>query len=165
MTVLVILFTMLTKIHALASNDGLPIYDSRVAGAIACLIEIYRQSMHAPWDKLPEPLVFKAVDNAARRSVNGLRNLRHPAIDPGKITRQRGERGKKIRSDEWASCKIRLGWLLEEIVAKSLEREQPLFRPETLFDDSKASNLHALEAALFMIGFDVSSLSGLQTPD
>ena len=34
---------MLTKVHALYAIDGLPIYDSRVAAAIASLVELWRR--------------------------------------------------------------------------------------------------------------------------
>jgi hypothetical protein len=51
---------MLTKVHALAAVDGLPIYDSRVAGAIGALVEMHRQDLKKPWQTIPSPLRFMA---------------------------------------------------------------------------------------------------------
>ncbi|PKI17968.1 hypothetical protein [Colwellia sp. 12G3] len=150
---------MLTKVHALASDDGLPIYDSRVAGAIACLIEIYRQNTNKPWNKLPDLLTFKAVDNAPRRRVIGMNHIQKQVIDPGRITRETTEAGKRKRSYDWASSKVRLGWLMEEIIHASELKKNSIFKKETLHDDSTTAQLHALEAALFMIGFDVNCIS------
>jgi hypothetical protein len=39
---------MLVKIHSLLSHDGLPIYDSRVAGCAGGLIELYLPSKQRP---------------------------------------------------------------------------------------------------------------------
>lgn len=33
----------LAKVHALYATDGLPIYDSRVAGAVASLVELWER--------------------------------------------------------------------------------------------------------------------------
>jgi len=156
---------MLTKIHALASDDGLPIYDSRVAAAIGCLVEIYRQSMNPPWFSLPDPLVFKSVDNSVRRRVTGMTGLPHPVLDPGRICRATTTKGKLVRSREWSSSKIRLGWLMEQIISESITNKKPLFTNLPLLDDSMTAKMHALEAALFMIGFDVTSLSDFQFAD
>lgn len=57
--------SMLTKVHAFISADGLPIYDSRVAGAAASLVEAWRQeegTAHAP---LPAPLPCRKSAGAA----------------------------------------------------------------------------------------------------
>ncbi|MBA6362013.1 hypothetical protein, partial [Colwellia sp. BRX8-6] len=115
--------SMLTKVHALAADDGLPIYDSRVAGAFACLVEIYRQNMNTPWNQIPELLVFKAVDYADRRRVLGMNNLRSPVVDPGVITRATNPAAIETRSCDWASSKIRLGWIMEEIISVSEKKE------------------------------------------
>lgn len=150
--------SMITKVHALASEDGLPIYDSRVAAAIGCLVEIYRRVMNPTWNQLPEVLAFKAVDDSPRRRVMGLTaavGVLEPNMfmDPGRITRGTTINARATRAREWSSSKIRLGWLLEAIVDS-----YDLFEAETLANDSLQSRLHAFEASLFMIGFDVSCL-------
>lgn len=148
--------SMLTKVHALASTDGLPIYDSRVAASIASLVEMCRQSMDNPWHTLPEPLVFKAADVSDRRSVRNLRDLAIPALDPGTINRGRGNNNIRNRTDEWASSKLRLGWLIESIILESEQRGQPLFPPDTPLNDTIKAKMHAFEAGLFMMGFDTA---------
>jgi hypothetical protein len=59
--------SMLTKVHALYAVDGLPIYDSRVAAAIASLVEMWRVETGKSGDQLPALLTFPAT--AASRTV------------------------------------------------------------------------------------------------
>ncbi|MEE4382811.1 MAG: hypothetical protein V2J02_12500 [Pseudomonadales bacterium] len=145
---------MLTKVHALLADDGLPIYDSRVAGAIASIVELYRRQSGAGWNEVPAPLRFKATDRAKRsRRVPGLRcaaphNDGEPILDPGVLSRS-----SRTGSLEWASCKVRLGWLMAEI----LSMDRSLFRESGGACDMRAC-MHSFEASLFMIGFNVSSL-------
>jgi len=132
---------MLTKIHALTSPDGLPIYDSRVAAAIASIIEIWRREsgVDAP---LSPALSFPATD--AKRTVTRLfanaaapRILRYAAGDPTRNTK------------DWAEAKIRLAWLMHAV----LERNGELLAEHGL------NRMHAFEASLFMIGYDVMCLA------
>jgi hypothetical protein len=148
---------MLTKVHALVAEDGLPIYDSRVAGAMGALVELYRQSLSSPWQAIPRFLRFPATEDPfGRRSVNGL-NVRAgwvPVLNPGVIIRGNGPRGVARRAIEWSSCKIRLGWLIESILKRAIRDGNPFFVDQPTLHDQ----MHAFEAALFMIGFDVSCL-------
>lgn len=154
--------SMLTKIYALNAPDGLPIYDSRVAASISSLVEIYGQRLSQPWDEFPEALLFKAVDRSQRRRVLGLDVARlhfaDPVIDPGVITRATSDTQVQKRAQDWASSKIRLGWLLNAILESAEEKGAPLLEARTPLDASMLANMHALEAGLFMIGFDVSCL-------
>jgi len=150
--------SMLTKVHALLSDDGLPIYDSRVAGSIASLVEIYRQSIDLR--VLPKSLAFKAVVTSVakdeRRRVVGLK-AGAEVFDPGIINRDKNY--KKKSAIEWSSAKVRLAWLIEAILERAEENGRPIFEKNTVLDDTLNSRMHAFEAALFMIGFDVKSLS------
>jgi hypothetical protein len=154
--------SMLSKIYALNASDGLPIYDSRVAAAISSLVEIYRQRTQQPGSEIPEELLFKAAEDIQRRRVLGLDAARldfaDPMFDPGVITRGTSVTQKQKRAQEWASSKIRLGWLLNAILEKAEENGAPLLGPGTPLDANMPAKMHALEAGLFMLGFDVSCL-------
>ena len=143
---------MLTKVHAIAAIDGLPIYDSRVAGAIACLIEIYFRNVEPDRKELPKELTFNPTDPAARRQVSGLCSTIRV---PKEMTRLRTKNRIIERSREWAFSKIRLAWLMRAIMDKADHNKKPLFSQEITANQSE---MHAFEAALFMIGFDVSCL-------
>lgn len=147
---------MLTKVHAFASEDGLPIYDSRVAAAIGSIIEIYRQSMHI--QQIPSLLLFPATDNKNSRRVLGLQCLERSVLDPGRISRGRTVKEIRRRAHTWSSCKVRLGWLMAAIIERSTSHNIPLFNQSTILNDSLISKMHAFEGALFMIGFDVSCI-------
>lgn len=144
---------MLTKVHSLLAEDGLPIYDSRVAGAIAVLVERYRQSLEAPWTEVPLCLQFKATDYSnSKRRISGLRELNK--LDPGHIDRQQAE---ECVSD-WVSAKIRLGWLSEALILGSNKIGFSIVEGDLSLDQSLPSRMRAFEAGLFMLGFDISCL-------
>lgn len=131
---------MLTKVHALASPDGLPIYDSRVAAAIASLVEMWRRQADGV-NALPDKLAFPSTD--PDRTVNHLfddapapRILRHGATNPQAMTRH------------WTEAKVRLGWLIGAILDAN---------PHLLAGQAE-NRMHAFEASLFMIGYDVRCL-------
>lgn len=139
---------MLTKVHALQAGDGLPIYDSRVAAAIAALVELWRVSSgrSSVRDKedspLPDTLMFPAT--MKNRTVH---RLFPQAIAPGLMFG-----GYAAVAGTWSSAKVRLGWILEEV----LSRSPKLF---TALVDGKAptfaQRMRAFEAALFMVGYDI----------
>jgi len=134
--------SMLTKVYALASLDGLPIYDTRVAGAIACLVEIHRHNQGLNWTSVPANLAFPALpDGGNRRHVGALRPV---ALAPSPKSL-----GYTLKHTElWVSAAIRLGWIIEAV----------LLRSPTLLEAQPGSRMHAFEACLFMIGYDVSCL-------
>lgn len=132
--------SMLTKVHAFYAQDGLPIYDSRVAAAIATLIELWRTDTGRTQQALPVVLMFPALSNA--RSVH----KRFPnAKAPGKLVY-----GQTNTADNWSSAKVRLCWLMQTILT-----QQPL-----LHDKPMTEQMRAFEAVLFMIGYDVRCLVG-----
>jgi hypothetical protein len=100
--------SMLTKVHALYAGDGLPIYDSRVAAAIASLVEMWRVDTGRSGAPLPPALAFPAT--AASRTVC----KRFPlARSPGVMAY-----GAPETAGEWASAKVRLGWIMESILGR-----------------------------------------------
>lgn len=134
---------MLTKVHALYATDGLPIYDSRVAAAIASLVELWRQSTGKYGSALPPALAFPAT--LTTRTV--LRVFPN-AIHPGVMVY-----GAPATPQQWSSAKVRLGWIMEEVLTKS---------PNLTLAGQHASladRMHAFEASLFMIGYDVVCLN------
>ena len=145
---------MLTKVHALLAEDGLPIYDSRVAAAAGALVERYRRSIGLSWIRIPEVLRFRATDRVNRRRVVGLREFDHLTLDPGVFDRQ----NRAVCASDWSSAKVRLGWLLGAILGEAERIGCPLIEPGTTADESLPAQMHAFEAGLFMIGFDVRCL-------
>ena len=138
-----LLNSMLTKVHALYAADGLPIYDSRVAAAIASLVEMWRVATGKSGDPLPAMLAFPAT--AASRTVRGL--FPH-ANAPGVMAY-----GTPETAGQWASAKVRLAWIMESVLGRLPE----------LFTGccpvpSPADRIHAFEASLFMVGYNVTCL-------
>jgi hypothetical protein len=140
-----LLNSMLTKVHALYAEDGLPIYDSRVAAAIASLVEMWRMATGNSGDPLPAPLNFPAT--AASRTVRGLFPT---ARSPGVMAY-----GAPETAGQWASAKVRMGWIMESILGKL-----PALFSECCPAAGLADRMHELEASLFMVGHDVRCLDG-----
>lgn len=138
-----LLNSMLTKVHALYATDGLPIYDSRVAAAIASLVEMWRGATGKSGDPLPATLAFPAT--AASRTVRGL--FPH-ANAPGVMAY-----GAPETAGQWASAKVRLAWIMESVLGRLPE----LFT-ECCPVPSPADRMHAFEASLFIVGYDVRCL-------
>jgi hypothetical protein len=133
--------SMLTKIHALLSEDGLPIYDSRVAAASAALVEKWRRDTKKNNEPLPNALRFPATLRS--RTVRHAFDTEHT---PGVFNYLNPK-----TSGEWAAAKVRLAWLMQLVL-----NSQPLLFADSV---SQAARMHAFEATLFMIGYDVSCLN------
>lgn len=138
--------SMLTKVYALQSDDGLPIYDTRVAVAIAGLVEIYRLKTNQSWLEVPNLLAFPVPPEDAKSQRRRVKYLNPNALAPK--PEMLSYISKKTPT-QWASAKIRLGWIITEVLKKN----------PTLLSNQEHSRHHAFEAALFMIGYDVRSLS------
>lgn len=137
--------SMLTKVHALYAEDGLPIYDARVAAASASLVEMWRVATGKSGDQLPALLTFPAT--TASRTVR--RRFPH-ARSPGVMTY-----GAPKTAGQWASAKVRLGWVMEGILGRL-----PALFAECCDVPNLAERMHAFEASLFMVGYDVGCLDG-----
>jgi hypothetical protein len=137
---------MLTKVHAFYNDDGLPIYDSRVAGAIAMLVEIFRSTYYAnKWlHVIPSVLEFPVADQVRRIPKNYKAN----AVAVPILTTN--------NQHLWVSAKVRLGWLIHGILAKLEAQGEDWFKSElTIADKSRA-----LEACFFVLGYDLQWVSG-----
>lgn len=134
--------SMLTKVHALASHDGLPIYDSRVAAAIAALVELWRRLQGKTAEPLSSRLAFPAIPSD--RSVH---SLFADAQSPGVLSYAPAL--GTTTAIEWCSAKIRLGWLMAAVTEKA---------PGLFAGEAAEDRMHAFEASLFMIGYDVGCL-------
>ncbi len=139
--------SMLTKVHALYATDGLPIYDSRVAAAIASLVEFWRESTGKANTPLPTSLVFPATMKT-RTVFRRFANARH---HPGLMAY--GAAAAADTARKWSSAKIRLGWTIEEVL-KAL----PSLFSSCCSSPSIADRMHAFEASLFIMGYDVTCL-------
>lgn len=131
--------SMLTKVHALHSNDCLPIYDSRVAAAIATLVEMWRISNNRETEPIPVEMSFPALDK--KRTVGcAFPNAKEPEM----------LRYNKLNSNEWVSAKVRLGLLMQAFLEEN----------KTVFEHEK-NRMHAFEACLFMLGYNPKCLTSL----
>jgi hypothetical protein len=132
--------SMMTKVHHFCSNDGLPIYDSRVAAAIACLVEIYRRE-----DKLGrhgvETLLFPSVggSNPKREMCTAF---------PDAMQTRPIRYGDHDAITRWCAAKVKLGRVLKS----TLQKNENLFGRDGGLED----RMRSFEACLFMIGYDVN---------
>ena len=130
---------MMTKIHALLADDGLPIYDSRVAGAAGALVELYRQNTGQNWSYIPDELNFPSTDK--KRTA---RQLTPNAMLPDHLYYNQAGTTTK-----WAKAKIRLGRVMRDTLAAN---------PKLFESELPGDRMHALEATFFMIGYDPGCL-------
>lgn len=131
--------SMLTKVHALYAQDGLPIYDSRVAAAIATLVEQWRRHSGLTTKPLPNTLKFPAT-LPTRTVLKQFTDADHPGVMIY---------GADNTVVQWSGAKVRLGWLIGTLID----------RLPNLFADIDGGRMRAFEAALFMIGYDVRCLN------
>ena len=143
----VMMNAMLTKVHSLLAQDGLPIYDSRVAGAMATLVALYASEQRNAGVKimgLPGLLEFPLTERKKRRGVPAeLREF-------SSFTINRDQNARLRSAAQWASGKIRLGWILQAVLEAK----------PSLFDQyDPRLRMRAFEASLFMIGYDTNSVA------
>jgi hypothetical protein len=129
---------MLTKAHALLADDGLPIYDSRVAGSIATLVALYCRARGHPI--IPTLLKFPITDRNHRRGI--------PKALGQFVSFYVNYADSERCSRRWTSAKIRLGWIAKAL----LESNKQLFP-----GNCAQLRMRAFEASLFMAGYDTSS--------
>jgi hypothetical protein len=136
----------MTKIHALLDTTGSPIYDSRVGAALAMLHEMFRCDARS-----------RGIQHHALGFPSG------PAR--GRQIRNPGELGftaapqfytPQVPREAWARWQLRAGWIIRAVLERTT-----LFASEPASDSAShvAARCHAFEAALFMIGYDIRSLS------
>ena len=142
----------LTKIHAMLSNDGLPIFDSRVGAAIGGLVALFQISRGQS-----EPSGLLRFPSGSARG----RQLRNAGDVWAADMRQNQFYTASVSAEYWAKASVRLGWLIEEV----LTRDATLFVSTDFFESGLPSlqqRMHAFEAALFMVGYDLRCLSDRQ---
>lgn len=124
----------LTKIHALLDDSGSPIYDSRVGAAIAMLYARYRANQTK---SIPAKLRFPS--GAARGEQ--IRNPGQLGYDNAPQFFTRG-----VLPHVWAQNQLMLGWILQAALQRT-----------TWFanEGNLPARLHAFEASLFMLGYDL----------
>lgn len=130
--------SMLTKVHALLATDGLPIYDSRVAAAIATLAEQYRQTKRLA--NLPCSIKFPTVDG----KFNSVRHVTE--VYPEAVGAFQLRYSHPDRNQLWARAKWRLG----KLMLMTLEKNPSIL----IMEGALPSRCHAFEAALFMLGYN-----------
>lgn len=131
--------SMLTKVHSFLAQDGLPIYDSRVAAAMATLVEWWRYQAAQTNIALADELKFPVLTRT--RTVH---RLFPEAQSPGLL-----RYGQPDTVADWCKAKVRLGWLIEGILQQySIWGNLPI-----------AHQMRCFEAVLFMIGYDVQCLA------
>jgi hypothetical protein len=133
--------SMMTKIHAFFSVDGLPIYDSRVSAAVASFAEMYRRETKQ--STLHETLMFPLVGG----SIKPGRTVRALFPDASQTVLRYSDREIVPK---WSKAKKVLGRVMQH----ALEKNSLIFPHEK----SKLEKMRALEACFFMVGYDVSSI-------
>lgn len=132
--------SMLTKVHAFYSAEGLPIYDSRVSAAAAALVEFWRR--HSRTRQLPDTLSFPLA-GGSQKPQHKLACLFDQPPSPGTLLYT--SQGTPQR---WAGAKVRLAW----VMAETLRKSPGLFA-------AQPDRMRAMEASLFMVGYDLNCLA------
>jgi len=128
----------LTKIHALLDQSGSPIYDSRVGAAIAMFYASYCTENNK------KPKAYLKFPSGSARG-NQIRN-------PGKLGYKSAPQffTKAVQREDWARWQVKLGWLLQATLQNT-----NWFSSE----GSMPSRIHAFEACLFMLGYDLRNIA------
>ena len=121
-----------TKVYALML-DGLPIYDSRVAASMGYLVREHCRRRRLP--RVPKLLRF--AWGAARLEQHN----RNPSWETLRFSRLGYGRNGARR---WAECSLWAAWVLGEVCSEGKFGKLP-----------PSHRLRALEAALFMIGYEL----------
>lgn len=129
--------SMWTKIYALNSDDGLPIYDSRVAMGMVGLVNLFYKHRKFDSGGVEQFLTFSVPvgTNWDRNKKNG--------ISLNGIT--------KINKDDsvWSKDTLKLSWIMDAVLNCS-----------NLFSDQGdlKSRKHGFEASLFLLGYDLKAI-------
>lgn len=126
----------MTKVYSLLVPDFI-IYDSRVAAALAWLVVMWCQQNDR---SLPDLLAFPCMPPKEGENPK-IRKSRNPSTNGLQFPAMRGN---VRRHAQW---NLRASWILRECLDRS---------KETVFHAMAPDDLRALEAALFMWGYDLS---------
>ncbi|KAK42366.1 hypothetical protein BG58_04805 [Caballeronia jiangsuensis] len=146
----------MTKIHAIFDTTGSPIYDSRVGAALAMLFAIFLHETESPPQHVGNGLLFPSGEARG----NQVRDPRELGLGlPGAPQFYTGATPRHV----WARWQVQTGWIIQSV----LQRNPQLFASLESADDGNpfAARCHALEASLFMIGYDLRCLARAIDPD
>jgi hypothetical protein len=130
----------MTKIYSLNDDTGSPIYDSRVGAAMAMLYQCF---LHA---QNKEPIELLNFPSGLARG----NQIRNPGgFGDGFFNAPQFYTGS-VQPSNWAQFQLKLGWIIQEVLSKTNWFEK---------ESSIASRCRAFEACLFMIGYDLRSIS------
>lgn len=118
-----------TKIHSLIIDDFV-IYDSRVAAALGMLVFMFCKDT----GKTSIPVELQFAHGGSRKNPNSINDRRDPSSGVFKFPPINSSHTVHVINN------IKANWLLKKVVEKS---------------NSNFVSLRQLEAALFMIGYDV----------
>lgn len=129
--------SMWTKIYALNSDDGLPIYDSRVAMGMVGLVKLFCDQRNTDFGACDMNLKFSvpAGTNWDRNKKSGI-SLKGIS---------------KINKDDpvWSEDTLKLSWLMDDVLKCS-----DLFSEQGDLKNRK----HGFEASLFLLGYDLKAI-------
>lgn len=128
-----------TKLYSLVIDDFM-IYDSRVGASLGLLVRKFLEDKE--YNSIPECLNFSYGNSRPTKSDIGCINKRNPSSLRYKFTQLANIQKKHIKNNIYAN------WLLSELAKRS--RFAELRNP-----------IRSLEAALFMIGYEVNSTGEL----
>ena len=129
-----------TKIYSLLYDD-FAIYDSRVAAALGMLVVQYCQERVI--DEVPKSLQFVFMSGQSKA-------LRDPSIGTLRFKKCPPTGLAQWKAHIWSN--VRLNWVLSEVASRSDVRA----KIEQELDGIDITPLRALEAGLFMVGYDLS---------
>jgi hypothetical protein len=116
----------MSKVHSLASTDGLIIYDSRVAATVGeCINEYLRRGRHTV---IPHNLRVYREPRLQRTPMPLISGFNQPIF---------------VRDYRWIECQVRVSWMFEAVLSRNPDIFPGLLMPE---------RMHCLEAACFMMG-------------
>jgi len=132
-----------TKIYSLLCDDFI-IYDSRVAAALGKLVvNFLNENKNENFTELKKKLAFKVMPAKEGENCNSPK-IRKPISQHIKFT---GINNSGFSHAEW---NVKANWILAAAVEKAVENSKMSWG-----GDNKQDKLRALEAALFMIGYDL----------
>lgn len=136
---IIIMNSGFTKIYSLIIDDYI-IYDGRVGSALGLLVRKYCEDSNLRI--IPNQLLFSYGNAREGKPSEGGKNRRNPSSTQYKFPLLSNLSKRHIENN------IRANWLLKQIIDQSNSKFKKL---------NEDIQLRALEAALFMIGYDVLS--------
>lgn len=122
----------MSKVHSLASPDGLIIFDSRVAATVGECINEYLRRQHA----IAIPTTLKIFIEMVHNGNNPEQRVPMPLANGI-------NHDGFVYDHRWIECQVRVSWMFEAVLARNPNVFPGLPMPD---------RMHYLEAACFMMG-------------